>query len=111
MADYTLARHDNRLQVTLTGDLTAVVVPDLQAALREQAQTGVNELVFDLCHTTLLDSSGIGLLIAAHNSLARRQARFSVVNVSPDILQLLQSMRLVNRLNVTGRAAPEVTHA
>jgi hypothetical protein len=42
-------------------------------------------------------------LIAARNSTAHKQGLMSVVNVSPDILQLFQAMRLVSRLNASGR--------
>jgi anti-anti-sigma regulatory factor len=52
----------------------------------------------------MLDSSGMGLLIAAANSLAPGGGRIRVTNVSPDIFRLLQSMRLTTRLNVSARA-------
>ncbi len=88
----------------MQGDLIASDVPDLQAALKQQLQRGVDEIVFDLAATVMLDSSGIGLLIATCNTMARQQGRIRVINVSPDILQLLQSMRLTGRLNATGKA-------
>ena len=47
----------------------------------------------------------IGFLIATSNSLSRRGGRIRVINVSADILQLLQGMRLTQRLNASGRAA------
>jgi anti-sigma B factor antagonist len=103
MANYTFEKNGKNCQVTMQGDLVASGVPDLQAALKSQLQPGVEEVVFDLGRTAMLDSSGIGLLIATSNSLSRQSGRVRVVNVSPDILQLLQSMRLTNRLNVTGR--------
>jgi anti-anti-sigma factor len=64
------------------------------------------EVVFDLGQAAMLDSSGIGLLIAAYNTVSRRQGRLHVVNVSGDVFQLLQTMRLVSRLNVVGRTIP-----
>lgn len=88
----------------MQGDLIASDVPDLQAALKQQLQRGIDEIVFDLAATVMLDSSGIGLLIATCNTMARQQGRIRVINVSPDILQLLQSMRLTGRLNATGKA-------
>lgn len=88
----------------MQGDLIASDIPDLQAALKQQLQRGVDEIVFDLAATVMLDSSGIGLLIATCNTMARQQGRIRVINVSPDILQLLQSMRLTGRLNATGKA-------
>ena len=103
MPDYVVDQKDKQGLVTLTGNLTATLVPALQTTLQGVLEGGVDELVFDLAKTTMLDSSGMGLLIAAANSLSRRSGRIRVINVSPDILHLLQSMRLVSRLNVSGR--------
>jgi hypothetical protein len=49
----------------------------------------------------------MGLLIAAANSVARKHGSIRVINASPDILQLLKSMRLADRLGVSGRAEQE----
>ena len=67
---YVLEQKERQSSVRLTGDLTAALVPDLQAALGQELNKGIRELVFDLANTAMLDSSGIGLLIAAANSLS-----------------------------------------
>ncbi len=105
MATYTLEQNGRTCRVTLQGDLIAAVLPDLQAALKQQLAQGVDEVLFDLAATVMLDSSGIGLLIATSNTMARQQGRVRVINASADILQLLQSMRLTSRLNASGREA------
>jgi len=104
---YVIAVQDHQCQITLTGDLTAAMISDLQPALRGVLDQGASELVFDLPNAVMLDSSGIGLLIAAANTAARRGGRVRVTNVSADILRLLQMMRLVDRLNASGRAEQE----
>ena len=103
MEKYAIEIIDRNCRVTMQGDLTASVVPELQGVLKEKLQQGIDEVVFDLATTVMLDSSGIGLLIAASNTMGRQKGRISVLNVSPDILQLLQSMRLAGRLNAVGR--------
>lgn len=105
MATYSIERNGNQTRVMMLGDLTAAGVPEVQAALKQELAQGVREVIFDLAETSMLDSSGIGLLIAARNSMANKQGLMSVVNVSPDILQLFQGMRLVSRLNASGRQA------
>lgn len=105
MADYTIEKQNNCLHLTLAGNLTASIAASLQTAVREAIGTDVTEVVADLRNTVMLDSSGIGFLIATSNSLSRRGGRIRVINVSADILQLLQGMRLTQRLNASGRAA------
>jgi anti-anti-sigma factor len=95
---------DQQGSVRLTGDLTAVLVPEIQASLKEMMGNGARDMVFDLTDTAMLDSSGMGLLIAAANSLGPLGGKVRVTNVCPDIFRLLKSMRLTARLNVTGKA-------
>ncbi len=90
--------------VTLSGDLTALLVPTIQAAVKDEIARGAREVVFDLRNTEVLDSSGIGLLIATSNSLAKVSGTVRTVQASANILQLLQSMRLTGRLQATGRS-------
>src|SRR5664279_2850974 len=102
MASYVIEQKETEGHIMLTGDLTAGLVPDLQAALKSLLAKGGTDFLFDLKSTVMLDSSGMGLLIATSNSLARAGGRMRVINVSPDILRLLQCMRLAGRLNVSG---------
>ncbi len=103
MAGYTIERKENQCAILFQGDFTAPLIPELQTELKRHLEEGADEAVFDLGKTDMLDSSGIGLLIATCNSFGRKQGKIHVRNVSPDIFRLLQSMRLVNRLNVSGR--------
>jgi anti-anti-sigma factor len=110
MLPYSIEINQSVGLVVLKGDLTAPLVAGLQAVLKEAIEQGVKELVFDLAKAGMVDSSGIGLLIAASNSLGQIGAKLRVINLSPDILELFCSMRLNGRLNATGRTAPEATH-
>ncbi len=110
MSSYRMEHTDQGCRVTIDGALTAVLVPELQQTLKQELEGGTQNLTVDLAATHMVDSSGIGLLIAASNSLSRKSGQLAVVNVSPDILRLFRSMRLLPRLNASGRPDPESTH-
>jgi anti-anti-sigma factor len=110
MASYIIQHKDNRGLIQLAGDLTAGLVPDLQVELKRALDKGATQLVFDLENTVMLDSSGMGLLIATSNSLTRIGGEMQVINASSDILRLLQCMRLAGRLNVNGSSKKEHCH-
>ncbi len=103
MSGYTLEQNGTQCLVKLDGDLTAPIVPDLQTDLKKQLDQGASEFAFDLEKAVMLDSTGIGLLIAARNSISSKGGTLRVLSVSQDIFRLLQNMRLVSRLNVSGR--------
>lgn len=104
MAAYVIELKDKQGTVRLNGDLTAIVVADLQTDLKEMLDRGARDLEFDLSGAAMLDSTGMGLLIAAANTVGPTGGGIRVTNVTPDIFRLLQSMRLTTRLNVSGRA-------
>ena len=106
MQGFTMERRDRDCLVAMEVDLTAALVPSLQAALKAEIKAGAARVVVDLSRAAMLDSSGIGLLIALSNSLRRAGGTLEVVNPSRDVGGLLQSMRLLSRLNVRDAGQP-----
>jgi anti-anti-sigma factor len=104
MEKFTIEQTGKECCAVMTGDFTVEVIADLQAALKQTIEKGVSTLTFDFGRTTLLDSSGIGLIIATSNSLAKTGGKVRLVNVNRDILQLLTMMRLTSRIEVSARA-------
>ncbi len=101
MNNTKMTRDGAELRVTPGAKLTAVEAPELQAALKREIADGARNLEFDMQDTVSLDSTGIGLLVAAGNSLAAVQGGLRLTNVSDDIYKLLRSMRLADRLHAT----------
>lgn len=96
-----ILREGSTVRVALGEKLSATEVPALQEALKGEIAAGARELVIDMTSTRLIDSTGIGLLIATNNSLAAAQGTVRVHHVTQDIFALLRSMRLIDRLHVT----------
>ncbi len=101
MDDFTMSSTDTQCRVVMGHKLTAVLASRLQEALKNEIAKGVREILFDLGMVNTIDSTGIGLLIAASNSMAEIQGGVRLVNVPPEIMKLLRSMRLAERLNAT----------
>lgn len=96
-----LSTHENTVTVTCGTYLTAEEVQDMQGHLLDALTDQITTVVFDLQETTSLDSSGIGLLIACHNSMQPEGGSVRVTNVSENIHNLLQLMRVTKRINVS----------
>jgi anti-anti-sigma factor len=110
MSSYQTMRTDEGSRIAVVGGLTSLLVPELQQTLKTEVENGARQVTFDLQETTMLDSSGIGLLIATFNTLTQKDGKIAVINVPPQILKLLRSIRLITRLNVSGRAGQESDH-
>ncbi len=102
MSNATLTRTEDRVMVQPTGDVTAPAVPELREVLRGAVAGGVRELVVDLTNVKMVDSSGIGLLISAYNSLRKAGGKLAVIHASEEILELFQTMRMHQHFSVSG---------
>jgi anti-anti-sigma factor len=84
------------------GDLVAGRLPVFRSRLRELVASGVLHLMVDLTGVQSVDSAGIGLLVAAHNSLKKSGGELAVIHASRDILDLLRTMRIHQHFNISG---------
>ena len=99
-----VTREDERTVVKPSGDsIVAATLPELRAQLRDIVAGGARDVVIDLEGVCMVDSSGIGLLISAYNSLRKLGGRFAVIRASAEILELFQSMRMHQHFSVSGR--------
>ena len=98
-----LTRDENKVVIRPAGtDIVAASVPELRSKMREVVGEGIRELVVDLTNVQMVDSTGIGLLISAHNSLRKLGGTLAVIHASAEILELFQSMRIHQHFSVSG---------
>ncbi len=101
MADPVITQKGNHANIQLGDKLVAANVPNLKNVIRRLIEVGMIFIEVDCTHLESLDSTGIGLLIAAHNSLERIDGRLTIVQTSTDVYDLLCSMRLDRRVKIT----------
>ncbi len=75
-------------------DIVAAMVAEFKLELNELVDAGVQHLVLDFTGVEMVDSIGIGLLIATHNALKLNGGGMVLEHVSPDIASLFRTMRL-----------------
>jgi len=80
------------------------VVASMAEAFKEDLLSAVNSsdgnLVIDLEGVEVVDSVGIGVIIASHNSLNQADRKLKVINVTKDVHDLFAAMRLTGRFAV-----------
>lgn len=75
-------------------DLVAAVAAEAKAELRALVGGSEGDFTIDLEGVEMIDSKGLGLLIAACNSLSADKRRLRVVGASADLVELFKTMRL-----------------
>ena len=102
MNEKTLSEEVTAVVISPDGDLVAARLPALRTKLREMVGSGTLHLTMDLAGTQMVDSTGIGLLISAHNSLKKAGGELKVIHASKDIFELLRTMRMHQHFSVSG---------
>lgn len=81
-------------------DIVASMAETFKAELLSTIDTSDGDLTIDLAGVEMVDSVGIGVIIAAHNSLDRVGRKLQVINAAKDIYSLFATMRLNRRFTV-----------
>ena len=85
------------------GDLVSATAQVLRQKMLAAIDNDPSGLTVDLGNVRILDSVGLGVLVAAHNTLSRAGASLSLVNVSSEIGSLLKAMRLEQHISISPR--------
>lgn len=102
MNDEVVSQDPTVAVVQPEGDLVAAKLPALRSALSAAVAAGVLHMTLDLKRVEAVDSSGIGLLVSAHNSLKKAGGELTVIHASKDILDLFHTMRIHQHFSVSG---------
>ncbi len=74
-------------------DITASMAGEFMAELKQVIAGGVDSLTIDLSVVEIIDSMGLGVMVATHNTLKKNNSKLKLINASKDILGLLNKLR------------------
>ncbi len=81
-------------------DVVASIADELRVRIKTLLEQGAKDLQIDLTGVEMVDSVGLGLFIAAHNSLQKKGGKLTVVNASTHLYDLFRNMRLDQHFSV-----------
>jgi len=95
-----ILRENDRTTIRPQTDVVASMAGEFKSELKVLLDEGVKDLTIDLAGVEMVDSVGLGVLIATHNSLRQKGSRLVVRNASEDIQMLFKTMRLDRHFTV-----------
>ena len=95
-----IVREGNVFTITPGQDLVSTTVPQFKQELATLLAESPTALRLDLAGTGMMDSIGIGVIIATHNSMKKKGGKLIIANASENIIKLCKSMRLDQHLNL-----------
>ncbi len=81
-------------------DVVASMAENFKNELLSAINDSKEDFVIDLQGVEMVDSVGIGVIIAAHNTLNQSDRNLKVINVIKDVYGLFTTMRLNRRFTV-----------
>ena len=81
-------------------DVVASMAEDFKNELLSAINDSKEDFIIDLQGVEMVDSVGIGVIIAAHNTLNQSDRNLKVINVIKDVYGLFTTMRLNRRFTV-----------
>ena len=92
-SEFTIAQHpiDNeRHVVAVRGDLDLFAASKLKAVFAEAIEAGRTRIIVDLAETTLLDSSALGVLMAAGERVRSRRGALAIANPNDNLATIFR---------------------
>jgi anti-anti-sigma factor len=91
-----LAFNDRSLNFYVTDALKE----NLKELIGAKIDEGFEHFVLNMENVKIIDSCGVGLVIAANNLTAARSAKLYLTNIKPFIIKIFDIMRISKHLNV-----------
>ena len=81
-------------------DVVASMADNFKKELLTTIGDSDGQIIIDLAGVAMVDSVGIGVIIATHNTLNQANRELKVINVNKDVYGLFTTMRLNRRFTV-----------
>jgi anti-anti-sigma factor len=91
--------------IAIRGELDLASGPELEAALQNVAVPSTRSVVVDLRELEFMDSTGLSIVVRAHQRLAQQGVELSLVKGPPQVQRLLDLTGVADRLRLV--AAPD----
>lgn len=89
-----IIRNERSVTIRPGRDIVASMAGEFRSELNGEIAKEMDELTIDLDGVEMVDSVGIGVIIATHNTLDQQGATLKVINIAEDIYGLFTTMRL-----------------
>ena len=87
--------------ISVSGELDLASSPALEEELERVAQSDAQLVVVDLRHLEFMDSTGLSVLVRAHQRAEENGRRLGLVNGSQQVQRLLTLTGVADRLTLT----------
>lgn len=89
-----VTKNGEQTTIALGGDFTSELLNEFRSAVQKEIDAGNISLTIDFTDTVIIDSMGIGCLVATHNTLKQKDGSMQLSNVPENLQDVFKVMRL-----------------
>ncbi|MEA1923258.1 MAG: STAS domain-containing protein [Pseudomonadota bacterium] len=89
-----VTKNEDQITIALGGDFTSDLLNDFRTAVQKEIDAGNISLTIDFTDAVIIDSMGIGCLVATHNTLKQKDGTMQLSNVPENLKDVFKIMRL-----------------
>lgn len=94
MGQSNITKDDAGITVKPQTNLVASMADEFRAELQALVREKPGQIIIDMNGVEMVDSVGIGVMIAVHNSLSKSEGILKIINADKNIYNLFKTMRL-----------------
>jgi anti-sigma B factor antagonist len=96
-------RHGRAAVIAVAGELDLASGPELEAELHEISADTTELLIVDLRELEFMDSTGLSIIVRAHQRLTGEGCQVGLVKGSPQVQRLLDLTGVADRIALVSR--------
>ncbi len=89
-----VTNNEGQITIALDGDFTSDLLNDFRSAVQQEIDAGNTSFTIDFKSAVIIDSMGIGCLVATYNTLKQKGGAMQLSNVPENLKDVFQVMRL-----------------
>ncbi|MFP4546971.1 MAG: STAS domain-containing protein [Fidelibacterota bacterium] len=96
---FKINQENDKFVVVPESNIVASVVNEFRSEMKQIVEQE-KPIIVDLSNVEMIDSMGLGALIATHNSMQKYNKNLELINISKDLLSLMKTMRLDQHFDI-----------
>ncbi len=96
---FKINQENDKAVVIPESNIVASIVNEFRSEMKQIVEQK-KSITIDLSNVEMIDSMGLGALIATHNSMQKYDKKLELINISKDLLSLMKTMRLDQHFDI-----------
>ncbi|MCK5543793.1 STAS domain-containing protein [bacterium] len=89
-----VTKNEGHITIALKEDFTSELLNEFRSAVQQEIESGNTSFTIDFENAVIIDSMGIGCLVATYNTLKQKGGTMQLSNVSENLKDVFKVMRL-----------------